>query len=387
MKRAALLTLAVFALSTQALLAQEHPNQARGFEAAKVYQLGEVDQVNLFNGNLSLTIPIGQRYPVNAGFSYGLVLTYNSNLWKYEEDENFTPPNIFTPAVVARPDPIWNAGFGWMLHMGRLFAPSTPTFNDSVRWVYLSPDGSRHTFYPTLHEGETDGPSGGSFWYTRDNTYLRLDSANRTVEFPDGTKHSFSAHSQVSRIEDRHENYVDVNTSSATQWTLIDRLGRTQTIWFVKPATGLPCAVAIEGAAQVCQVDLRAFNGQTATYTFLYENAMIYRTSKDTWWGNNNPPNASGVDQITVPLLMQITGPDGFVVKMQDPPGVADYHRGGPSDPAVPWASGVIQSLELPTKGKLSWTYQLWRFPGYDGSPRSTRAITPSGASGWRPVR
>ncbi|HKI06744.1 MAG TPA: hypothetical protein VKK31_32510, partial [Thermoanaerobaculia bacterium] len=40
--------------------AQQHPNTARGFGSSGSFNPGDVDSVNLFNGNLVIRIPIGQ---------------------------------------------------------------------------------------------------------------------------------------------------------------------------------------------------------------------------------------------------------------------------------------------------------------------------------------
>src|SRR5437899_2925911 len=61
--------------------AQTHPNLEKGFAADKMYQFGDVDQVNVFNGNLSLTIPIEGTTPVSDHLSLPLTLVYNTKLW------------------------------------------------------------------------------------------------------------------------------------------------------------------------------------------------------------------------------------------------------------------------------------------------------------------
>jgi hypothetical protein len=53
-----LLLVAVLALAPGLLHAQP-PNHARGFEPRNTFELGDLEHVNLFNGNLTLTIPIG----------------------------------------------------------------------------------------------------------------------------------------------------------------------------------------------------------------------------------------------------------------------------------------------------------------------------------------
>lgn len=59
------------------LQADTFPTQERGFQAEKAFHVGDFDTVNLFNGNLVLTIPIGSSYPVGGGLSYGLTLVYS----------------------------------------------------------------------------------------------------------------------------------------------------------------------------------------------------------------------------------------------------------------------------------------------------------------------
>src|SRR5258708_3221583 len=70
----------VFAALANAALA-DHPNIARGFDVGKPYQMNGIDNINLFNGNLTVTLPIGQRYHVNGGLGYGLALVYSGNVW------------------------------------------------------------------------------------------------------------------------------------------------------------------------------------------------------------------------------------------------------------------------------------------------------------------
>src|SRR5712671_4486844 len=77
----------VVALLAIPLSAQVHPTMQRGFAAEKAFQIGDIDHVNLFNGNLMLSIPIGSEYATGGGFSYRLALFYNSNIWDFQSDE------------------------------------------------------------------------------------------------------------------------------------------------------------------------------------------------------------------------------------------------------------------------------------------------------------
>lgn len=58
------------------LSAQDHPNIARGFWADHAYELGGIDHVNEFSGNLILSIPLGQTYRSDGSLGYQLSLVY-----------------------------------------------------------------------------------------------------------------------------------------------------------------------------------------------------------------------------------------------------------------------------------------------------------------------
>src|SRR5262245_61373209 len=75
--RSILVTVALLAACLPAA-AQQFPSQQRGLTADTAYQSGELESVNLFNGNLSLSIPLGQPYPVGPSFSLSFTLRYNS---------------------------------------------------------------------------------------------------------------------------------------------------------------------------------------------------------------------------------------------------------------------------------------------------------------------
>ncbi len=301
--------------------------------------MGDIDHVNLFNGNIVITIPLGQRYPLNAGLSYGLTLTYNSNVWDFTERQP-TPPA--ERVIRAEPNRRSNAGMGWTLSLGRLYPPgsvgnTTPGF---ARWQYVSADGSEHTFYDTLHVGE---PAAPGFRYTRDNSYLRLQDVGSTrkyIEFPDGTVHTFdflSSEWKLTRIADRFGNYLSVSYPSPFTWELSDMHGRTH---FVHFRTSPP------GQDQVSEVVLAAFDGTSATYTFSYEDTTILRNYKDT------DPETS--DTLTVPLLTAIELPDESSYSM---PVATSYITTGNGH-----TSGVLHRIGLPTGGTIEYSYETFFF-------------------------
>jgi hypothetical protein len=145
MNRRALLLSALLA-SAGPLAAQQHPNVAKGFAPDKVFAIGDVDSVNAFNGNLLLTIPIGPRYPLREGFSYGLTAVYNSNVWDFRDISSGSLS--FTQARISRRS---NVGAGWRLSLGQLFSPEAKAdiaFNQTKYWLYVGPDASECTGSP-----------------------------------------------------------------------------------------------------------------------------------------------------------------------------------------------------------------------------------------------
>jgi len=120
-----------------------HPNLARGAGDSASLAVSEWDSVNLFNGNLNLSIHLGISYPLRRNFEYQFALSYNSNVWDLTQ--------VTATVMRAEPNRYANAGLGWDLSFGRLIDPFASDNGDSNKWIYISPDGAYHPFYATLH--------------------------------------------------------------------------------------------------------------------------------------------------------------------------------------------------------------------------------------------
>ena len=98
MQRRIVVALVAFVLAASAALAQQHPNKEKGFNPDRLYDFKGLDTINTFNGNLLITIPLGQRYNVNASLSYGLTLVYNGVVWdEYGDTDPANPWNLVEP--------------------------------------------------------------------------------------------------------------------------------------------------------------------------------------------------------------------------------------------------------------------------------------------------
>ncbi len=336
------LALLLLSLLPAASRAQQDPvNRARGLSANAAYQVGDIDAVNLYNGNLTLALPMGGSYPVGGPLSYALVLHYNSGVW-----ELYDQPACgnSAPGVEADPEVFHNAGLGWRLSLGDLYPPDDPPWNDSsASWLYVAPDGSKHAFFPTLHNFEAVDPN---VFYTRDGTYLRLKilgTGEKTLEFPHGVIHTFGTDNRLTRMaalfkdsQSAVTDYVDV-VYLPNECDLKDSQGRVQKVVFRTVAPG---------AGQVDHVTVTAF-GTTATYQLTYADTPISRYRQDTY----------GCDsiQVTVPLLQSVALPDASRYSMSystDNSFVDGFYR-------VP---GTLVSLTLPTFGRFDYVYQTYTF-------------------------
>ncbi len=331
------LLLALLLLAPPALYAMEHPNQEGGLSAPGLHG-SDIDSISAYNGGLSLSIPVGPLF----------TLVYNSHVWTYEDRAPF--------GIEALAHPRSNAGLGWVLSLGRVYKYNYWPNNEN-HWVYEGPDGSTHTFFDSLHIGEEPNPGQNTLTgpqYTRDGSYLRMTGSDlvRTIEFPDGSEHTFTKKLWgwyyvwlPTRLEDAFGNYHDIAyNSDATLWTITDRHGRTH---YVRSDTG-------QLNLQVTEIDYETVGGQRAVYSLTYWEQHRWRSAKDTYPFNN--------DRILVPLLTQITYPDGSSYRMLDSAGQPHYYdtwgTGDPED--IP---GVLAGIELPTKGKIEWDFQEFEFP------------------------
>lgn len=360
MKR--LLLLCATLLVTLAAIAQQHPNEDRGFAADRVFNYGSLDHINTFNGNRVVTIPLGGTYPVGGNLSYAITLVYSGNPWDYDSldfDKTY-------PCVWSFPNRRANAGFGWMVTLGRLIPPTNRT-NESERWIYESSDGADHQFYNSLTGGTAD-PNG--YQYTRDSSYIRLHPqqfvaiggmsvAQRKVETPDGLIRTFrqgsDAHDfwRLMSIEDRSGNAVSISysapTTSTEVWTIGDSHGRQHKLYFRHRATLQQTLLE--------KVELAAAHGQIATYT-------LQHVDTETRWG---PKDTCGVlidghtrTTTTVAFLTRIDMPEGLSYDMTKD-GVLTYSTDGTT-------SGNLLALRLPTRGWIEWDFGTYQFP--DGSAR-----------------
>jgi YD repeat-containing protein len=362
------------------LLGEQHPNVARGFQADKVYQFGDVDHVNLYNGNLSLTIPIGSEYSGNGTLRYRFALFYNSKAWDQEvyqyensadysychpSDPALTPPECGENYVYTKPTKSSNAGMGWLLTLGRLLSPTDPAVDAGgpgqlPPWTYEGTDGAQHSFLAS-----------GSSLVTVDGSFLRLVSVGSDfdVVFPDGLAQRFELipgstnnSYRLKDIRDPFGNHLAV-TYSGMDWTLSEYAGsgtgtlvRQHFVRFHDTTTDpiQPGNVGPNYHYQVSEIDLAAFGSARAVYALQYTTDPIhYGCHGDFRLGDT--PTIYDPNAFKVPRLRHIVLPDG---SQWD----ADYFSGADGSSDLNRCS-AIQRLTLPTKATIEWLYTSYTLP------------------------
>lgn len=333
-------------------MAQKHPNVELGFNADRLYHLTDLDSVNLYNGNLILRIPLGDTYPANAEFRYGLTLVYNGKFWDFhreqepdDDDEDSLGGDWHT---ISDPNRRSNAGVGWRVSLGRLLAPddasSITPGNETNRWIYEGPAGDEHPFESTVFGAENTTPVLRGVDQDHLRMVLQSDGA-RNIEFPNGDIHRFQFERgrwRLRTITDRFGNFLKIDSTWYTpsnandgreaSWTLTDSTGRTHTVVF-RPFPTM--SNGVDAGQNVDVIRLATVGGQ-ADYEFVYEEVNV------PWAGSAWPGwYADHGDDAILPVLKKIVLP-GDVTSFR----------------FTYYSSGALESVGLPTGGELRYEYQ-----------------------------
>ena len=112
-------------------------NGAPGFTKS-VFDVGQIDAINLYNGLLTVPIPVGPSYPIGPRLRMQLLLNYNSRVDGYgrpatQSDYFYYKPLVGNPAL----------GTGWEMTMGAIKSCRHGLLTGVC---YSAPDGSQHMF-------------------------------------------------------------------------------------------------------------------------------------------------------------------------------------------------------------------------------------------------
>jgi RHS repeat-associated protein len=338
----------------------QHPNVDRGFSPSGMFDVGGLDVVNGFNGNLVITIPIGLKYPVGGLMgSYSFSLVYNSNVWSHV----IVDEGGGIEATDAISDPVANAGLGWRFSLGRIgtdFGISgfqSPANNENED--YYDPEGGEHDLYAQ--------PGDPATLYTRDHSFLRFLTAAQELDFPDGMRHSFSGDGYPLGILDQLGNGLNIayvrfpapNQDLYSEWDIQDTSGtpgRIHHVYF--RLTGY---TGNEQRAVVDHIDLESFGGGVATYTFLYNDETApgvgTQTVQMTGAGTMDPAGWNPRVYLLTKLLLPADA-SGYRASYRMP--IASYQAQQSNPVNHP---GPINGMIFPTAGSATWSYAIQPLP------------------------
>jgi YD repeat-containing protein len=356
---------------------QQEPVRERGFKPEQVHQFNGLDTVNLFNGNLNLSIPLGSAYPVSEGLSYSFSLRYSGNVWKtvYHCTPTEQPTGDCGMRYLLQPTD--NAGPGWRMSFGELRAPSPNAreYTATSMWEYRSPDASEHLFYPTLYDpvctaaGQTDCDTAvADVFYTRDGTYLRLrktaDDA-RVVEYGNGQRQRFVWNGAKWRLQYIYSvsstmvneipttNYVkfeypdSTTTPGLVDWKITDSHGREHWVYFQPGGIDrieLAAFVRPGDPANVRATYDLAYGAYTSDATGLHDGPAVSISEPCDARPLDDPQSLNFLTRLELPSA------EHYSFAYNQPSGSCDEN------------SATLTAATLPTGGGIAWKYQHYGF-------------------------
>jgi len=151
-----------------------------GFKPGNLLEAHGIDNVNPFSGDVGIVIPLGPEYTLSSAMKWQLKAYYSPKLWRMDSGLCTAVGYEDTRHAYLRGDP--TIGTGWTLNPGYVGYSAS---GDVVKFGYFSPDGG-------FHQDGTDG------------SHIRIQSqgsppTSYTVEFPDGSRHTFGHSFQAPR--------------------------------------------------------------------------------------------------------------------------------------------------------------------------------------------
>lgn len=237
-------TLVVVLLICGSSFAQQAARPDRGSTLNRNYLMSDIENINLQNGNVQLSIPLASLPPIAGGkLSWTVSAHYNSAIWNVLRMQEEPLGMVFMPYVVDLP----SAGGGWTIGGGYSiqFRNARDDFDriqydqssglpqweidllNNFNWwkvVLMMPDGSERELRPldySTYSGTQDFlrgyyntiPSGSPMrYYSRDGSFMYAKISSQvdwTIYMPDGTR-IIQTPDGVQRIQDTNSNKIKI---------------------------------------------------------------------------------------------------------------------------------------------------------------------------------
>ncbi len=379
MRRQLALVLALCALVTSNSVsrAQNGPdNDADGAPGyvQSVFHHGEVDSINMYNGQLTVPIALGPSYPVGPKLRVQVALTYNSRSTDYGAPSNLEQsPYFFFKPLAGNP----SLGSGWELTLGAI---KTCKHGQIVGNCYFAPDGSQHMFgggpkasdASALYVSPSSGPGPYDMWDGDGNHYVFSThvSGYDDIGLPEGYTHDFGRGRDgwyLTSVTDPFGNsysisYYGTSEVATPLWTY----GASQCPPIMKmrtPAgtgTWIPKDVTLPSGSKIhfTTGTVLGITGMLKSVSFpeFVDGAATTKTwalgYEDTFATLNHGCGVPNVLSVNVPRLKSLTLP-------ADDSGVAPTYLFSSSSE---FSQVLLDQITLPAGGKIQYCYNNYTF-------------------------
>lgn len=242
-----ILVIGLFSVLTLAQSDGPDRNNWAGHTLAK----GDIDNVNLTNGNLGLNIPLAQLSSARGSVGIGYNLTYNSKLFnKTPVDVNISGQAVTVEFLEPAPNAGWNLAEYVSLEPkknGYLIPNQPPGYPGNSPICTLTLRLSGGTSYEMLPYGSStrkgnsgacmahlQNPPSSAIYFSMDGSFIRMvlePNGTRTIYFPDGGKIVFTTgNSNPTQYVDKNGNVIvpaTVTLADSSQASgYVDQVGR-----------------------------------------------------------------------------------------------------------------------------------------------------------------
>lgn len=396
------LTIIVVLVSNFSIAAQTPSrDQEKGFVPGVPYAVSDTGNINLTNGNLSYSFPLGALPQGRGSATAGLFLLYNSKLWKKHVEYIREQSGGTTRQTFLGDDPEggWNYGSKYELlvtsrndgldeplqYCRQAGGPANIDAIYTTKVQIAFPDGSKREFWPTgftipstvhgryfnVHpNGQIKTPSGGCSYtitqsqapyltyYSVDGSYMNLKvypNLEWELSMADGSRVTNTS-SEGHRVYDRNGNYVSYggitlpDGSTAIGW--VDQFGR-----YVATRTNT--------APDEDSIYQLGFGGQMLRTKIRWKTVTVikkYRT-ECTDCTLTRGQTSYQVAYMTFRVVASIQNPNGLTSTF-------DYHAhdgevefnpsGGTTNQNWSPGWGEVKSLTLPSAAKTDYNYKIY---------------------------
>lgn len=346
-----------------------------GFKSQQVYDFSGADSVNLFSGDVHVTVPLGPEYPLSSGLTWRLAAHYSSKFWHmFRYDSGTTDALCNREVFVSRAQVAGYStiGVGWTLELG-----SVRPFEEKVSAAsYKSPDGARHGF------DNLDADSDFRLDRQGDGTYVVRKSDGTVMIFA----HLYQIPAPVNGFDFSDEDRtpgLGVQTRRYGLSSIVDRFGNTvlQVTYFAN-CSSMPCSA---DAWKVHFVDL-------------WNPARRITFNWGMYAGSGSFDVVNSVDFAGAPTANFTFRPDGTFFRSSfdsmTAPAEGQIYPSGPPSTSLPFlasisqasqtysfdydTSGILQTLTLPTGGRIVYAYG----PNTTNGPQLCRTCVPEESAG-----